>query len=120
MGPPQTTREALLAELLGDVAGLLERVEALHASLHATAEQSAARVAAAGEQAAGAIIAAGERVRADLGRQNDGVVQALQKVAREAREAAGVVNGSARVLPFWPSRRAWARGYWAAPSAACC
>ncbi len=85
MGPPQTTREALLAELLGDVAGLLERVEALHASLPATAEQSAARMAAAGE-----------RVRADLGRQNDGVVQALQKVAREAREAAGVVNGSAR------------------------
>lgn len=100
MAGPQTTREALMAELLGDVARLLDRVEALHTSLPVAADQSAARMAAAGEQAAGSITAAGERVRVDLGRQNETVLQAIQKAAKEAREAALVVNGSAQRFAF--------------------
>jgi hypothetical protein len=55
MAGPQTTREALLAELLGDAGVLLDRIDALKVDLPEVAEDAADRVRAAGDSSAAVI-----------------------------------------------------------------
>jgi ElaB/YqjD/DUF883 family membrane-anchored ribosome-binding protein len=95
MAGPNTHREALIAELLGDVGALLDRAEALNASLPAAVDQAAAKVRAAGETAAGSVKGAGEAFVTSLDAQTKETLKGVQKAAREAQSAAKVVERSA-------------------------
>jgi hypothetical protein len=95
MGAPDTHREALIAELLGDVGALLERTEALQGALPAAADQAAVKVRGAGEMAARDVAAAGERFLAVFDQRAGTALQGVQKAAREAQGAAAVVDRAA-------------------------
>jgi ATPase subunit of ABC transporter with duplicated ATPase domains len=89
---PQTTREALMAELLGDVGVLLDRMEALKVDLPEVAEDAAGKVKAVGDSSAAAIRIATDQAEVRIADALSGI----QTAAREARAAAGVVAGAAR------------------------
>ncbi len=61
MAAPNTHREALIAELLGDVGAMLDRADDLQAAFPVAADAAAGKVRVAGEMAAGGVTAAGER-----------------------------------------------------------
>jgi hypothetical protein len=92
MAGPQTTREALLAELLGDAGVLLDRIDALKVDLPEVAEDAADRVRAAGDSSAAVIRSAIDQAEVRIADALSG----LQATAREAKAAAGIVAGSAR------------------------
>ncbi len=92
MAGPQTTREALLAELLGDVGGLLDRMEVLKVDLPEVADDAADKIKAAGASSAAAIQSATDRAEVRIG----DALASLQTAARDAKAAAAVVAGSAR------------------------
>lgn len=95
MAGPQTTREALLAELLGDVGTLLDRVEVIQAALPQQAEDGASRLASAGEAASTKIAGAADQARRDLSASLAEALEGVQKAATEASGAAAVVSGAA-------------------------
>ena len=69
MNAPRTAREALMAELLGDMDALLERVEALPGQVTASEERLAASVAAleeAGDRFRLAVTAFTEQAKTEL------------------------------------------------------
>ena len=92
MAGPQTAREALLAELLGDVGGLLDRMEVLKVDLPEVADDAADKIKAAGASSAAAIQSATDRAEVRIG----DALSSLQTAARYAKAAATVVAGSAR------------------------
>ncbi|MGR0626563.1 hypothetical protein ACTZIH_25975 (plasmid) [Escherichia coli] len=96
MSGPQSMREALIAELIGDVDGLINRLEGLQSALPEAAEKSAAKVSAAGDSAVRNMTATGEKIRTDFIRDADSVLKALQKATGEAQAASRVVSGSAK------------------------
>ena len=96
MAGPQTAREALIAELIGDVDALIGRAEALHSALPDAAEKAASRVAGAGQNAADDIIQAATALRRELTAEGDTLLKGLQGATKEAQNAARVVDKSAR------------------------
>lgn len=92
MAGPQTTREALMAELLGDVGGLLDRMEALKVDLPELADDMAGKVKAVGDSSAAGIKTASQQAASRIA----DTLESVQIAAREAKAAAGVVTGSAR------------------------
>jgi len=96
MANTQTMREALVAELIGDVDALLQRVEALRTALPEAGTAAAAQVQAAGTQAAQDIAVVSDRLKADLARQAETLRHTLYSVTQEARAAANVVDGTAQ------------------------
>jgi hypothetical protein len=92
---PNTHREALIAELLGDVGTMLDRADELQAAFPVAAEAAAGKVRVAGELAAGGVTAAGERFLAVFDQRTGTVLQGVQEAAREAQEAARVVDRAA-------------------------
>lgn len=92
MASPNTAREALMAELLGDVGVMLDRMEALKVALPEVAEDATDRVRAAGDSSAAAINSAIDQAEIRIADALSG----LQATAREAKAAAGVVAGAAR------------------------
>lgn len=95
MANPNTHREALIAELLGDVGQLLDRAEALKASFPVAGEEAAGKVRAAGQVAAGGVTAAGERFLGVFDQRAAAALQGVQEAAREAQAAARVVDRAA-------------------------
>lgn len=92
MAGPNTAREALLAELLGDAGLLLDRFDALKVDLPDLADDIAGKVKAAGDTSA-----AGIRIAAqEAGTQISDTLGAIQSAAREAKAAAAIVTGSAQ------------------------
>ncbi|EIJ6113775.1 hypothetical protein LJJ21_004738 [Salmonella enterica] len=96
MGSPQTAREALIAELIGDVDALIIRAEALRSALPDAANEAAAKVRHSGERAAEDIGAAAAKLARELTGHGEKVVQGVQSAARDAQAAAKVVDRSAR------------------------
>lgn len=96
MANTQTMREALVAELIGDVDALLQRVEALRMTVPEAGTAAAAQVQAAGTQAAHDIAVASDRLKTDLARQAEALRHTLYSVTQEARAAANVVDGTAQ------------------------
>lgn len=96
MAGPQTTREALMAELLGDVGGLLDRMEALKVDLPELADDMAGKVKAAGDSSAAGIKIASQQAASRIA----DTLESVQNAAREAKAAAAVVTGSARRFAF--------------------
>lgn len=94
MAGPQTTREALLAELLGDVGTLLDRVEAIQATLPQQVEDGASRLSSAGESAAVKIATAADQARSDFTLALTDTLKGVQKAATDAEAAAAVVSGA--------------------------
>lgn len=94
MAGPQTTREALLAELLGDVGELLDRVETIQAALPQQVEDGAARLASAGEAASVKIATATDQARRDFTSALTDALNGVQKAAKDAEAAASVVSGA--------------------------
>ena len=92
MAGPQTAREALLAELLGDAGLLLDRMEALKVELPELAGDIEARVKAAGESSAAGIKTASQQAASRIG----DTLESVQSAAREAKAAAATVTGAAR------------------------
>lgn len=98
MAGPQTTREALMAELLGDVGALLDRAEALQAAMPAVADAAATQVYLAGEDAAKNIKASADSFAALFAGQRDLIAKPMSEAAASISQSAGVVEGSARRL----------------------
>lgn len=98
MAGPQTTREALIAELLGDVGALLDRTEALQAAMPAVADAAATQVFLAGEDAAKNIKASADSFAALLAGQRDQLAKPISEAAASISQSAGIVEGSARRL----------------------
>lgn len=96
MAGPQTAREALIAELIGDVDALIGRAEGLHTALPAAADKAAARVEGAGRTAADDITEAATRLRRELTAEGETLLKGLQGATQEAQKAARVVDQSAR------------------------
>lgn len=97
---PQTTRDALVAELLGDVGLLLDRVEALNKGLPAQADAMTERLGVAVEAAAQRITQSADQARVKIGKAGDDVAAGLKATAGEAKEAARTVSGSAGRFVF--------------------
>ena len=95
MANPNTHREALIAELLGDVGALLDRTEELKASFPVAGEAAAGKVRTAGEMAAGGVTAAGERFLSVFDEKARSVLRGVQEAAGEAQAAARVVDRAA-------------------------
>ena len=91
MNAPRTSREALIAEMLGDLDTLLARVEALPAAVGAAEEKLGATVAAlhdAGDRYRLAVTAFNEQAKADLTEYLDlKTVQVAAKTIDEQRAA---------------------------------
>lgn len=98
MAGPQTTREALMAELLGDVGALLDRAEALQAAMPAVADAAASQVFLAGEDAAKSITASADEFAALLSRQRELMAKPISEAAESISKSADVVEGGARRL----------------------
>lgn len=100
MASPQTTREALIAELLGDVGALLDKADALRAAFPAAADEAAARVKAASERATQDIAAATVQLGRELTTEGERLLQGVQKAAKDTQAAAKVVDRQARRFAF--------------------
>lgn len=98
MAGPNTHREALIAEALGDLGDLLDRVEALKTALPAAVDAAAGKVRGAGETAAGSVNAAGDRVLTEFSKRAAGALDGMVVAAREAHKAAQVVDKAATRL----------------------
>ncbi|MFW1011717.1 hypothetical protein ACEV93_18635 [Vibrio parahaemolyticus] len=96
MGAPQTMREALLAELLGDVDALMQRLEELQTTLPAAADNAAGKVSDAGKAATDEFAQTAAKLRRDLVADSDVLRKELQGVTKETQAAAKVVDQSAR------------------------
>lgn len=97
-GGPRTTREALIAEMLGDLDGLLSRIEALPGQVAAAEEQMAATVAildGAGDKFRLAATAFSDQAKADLAEYLDRKAQEV--VARTMEEQRATMEEAARV-----------------------
>ncbi|KND60577.1 hypothetical protein BVER_05655c [Candidatus Burkholderia verschuerenii] len=95
MAGPNTHREALIAELLGDVGDLLDRAEALKATLPAAVDTAVAKVRGAGETAAGSVNAAGDRFLSEFSKRAAGAMDGMVVAAKESHKAAQVVDKAA-------------------------
>ena len=84
MKPPSTAREALIVEVIGDVAGLLDRVEALMPALDASRQASAD----AGAQLAAGLEALEDRMAAITETARTQVVQHVVRCTEEAARRA--------------------------------
>ena len=91
MKPPCTAREALIAEAIGDVARLLDRVEALMPALDASREAAAE----AGSQLAAGLEALEDRMAAVTETARTQVVQHIVRRTEEAARQAQVVQSRA-------------------------
>ncbi len=100
MAGPQTTREALLAELLGDAGLLLERAEQLRTDLPAVADQAVAKVCKASEQTTQDLAAAMARLSKEMVAEQGKLLHGTQAVARDAHGAAQVVSLQASRFAF--------------------
>jgi hypothetical protein len=98
MAGPNTHREALIAELLGDVDGLLKRAEALHETLPAVTEAAEAKIKAAGEASAAAINEAGVKLSRGLERQGGDLLREIQEGTRQTQAAAKGLRASGAKL----------------------
>lgn len=98
MAGPQTTREALMAELLGDVGVLLDRAEALATTIPEATETAVSQVYLAGEDAAKNIRAAAEQFAALLHREREQIAKPVSEAAASIRTSADLVDGGARRL----------------------
>ncbi|MDF4211165.1 hypothetical protein P2W50_31425 [Pseudomonas protegens] len=98
MSGPQTTREALMAELLGDAGALLDRVEALQVAIPGVTDTAVSQVYLAGEEAAKSIMAAAEEFGALLARERDLIAKPISEATASIRASADVVEGGARRL----------------------
>ena len=96
MAGPQTTREALMAELLGDVGALLDRTEALQAAMPAVADAAATQVYLAGEDAAKNIKAAADSFAALFADQRALIAKSMSEAAASISKSADLVEGNAR------------------------
>lgn len=96
MAGPQTTREALMAELLGDVGALLDRAEALQAAMPAVADAAATQVFLAGEDAAKNIKAAADSFAALFADQRALIAKSMSEAAASISKSADLVEGNAR------------------------
>lgn len=96
MAGPQTTREALMAELLGDVGALLDRIEALQVAMPGVADASASAVFLAGEDASKKITASAEAFVALMAQQRDLVAKPISEAADSISQSADLVDTGAR------------------------
>jgi hypothetical protein len=96
MAGPNTHREALIAELLGDVGELLDRAEALKGSLPTAVDTALGKVRSAGDAAAGGAAVAGERFLMTFDARATLLLRGVQKAAQEAQAAATVVDRASR------------------------
>ena len=96
MAGPQTTREALMAELLGDVGALLDRTEALQAAMPAVADAAATQVYLAGEDAAKNIKASADSFAALFADQRALIAKSMSEAAASISKSADLVEGNAR------------------------
>lgn len=85
MPGPQTAREALIAELLGDVDVLLKKAESLPGAMEAAANLVAAKIETSGD-----------KFRNNFGSETDNFIKKLQPIATEAQKAANVVDSAAK------------------------
>lgn len=98
MAGPQTAREALIAELIGDVDALIERAEVLQASIPAAADEAVRGIVDAGERVVAHLDDATKLLRADLARERAAALQPLQLASKAATDAAAAVTDGARRL----------------------
>lgn len=96
MAGPQTAREALIAELLGDVGALMDRTEALQAAMPAVADAAATQVYLAGEDAAKNIKAAADSFAALFADQRALIAKSMSEAAASISKSADLVEGNAR------------------------
>ncbi|WP_413168804.1 hypothetical protein [Burkholderia latens] len=85
----------MIAELLGDVGPLLDRVEALQSALPSAVDEAVRKVRAAGETAAGAVEASGDVFLGRFNERASKATQAMQGAATDVQNAAKVVDRSA-------------------------
>ncbi|XDJ36622.1 MAG: hypothetical protein V3Q69_13880 (plasmid) [Burkholderia sp.] len=98
MAGGNTHREALLAELLGDVQGLLDRVDELRTGLPATVEAAGAQLRKTVQEATEAVQAANVALSRSIDRQAKDAVVGVQEAAREAKQAAVVRGAGSRLV----------------------
>lgn len=91
-GDPRSKLDIIYQEVLGEVADLVGRVEAVTSQV-AEVIKAESRAAQAIHEASAA---ASEKLRGDLDRACNTTVQKLRTVAREVDAAAGVVGGAAK------------------------
>ena len=96
MAGPQTAREALIAELLGDVGALMDRTEALQAAMPAVADAAATQVYLAGEDAAKNIKAAADSFAALFADQRALIAKSMSEAAASISKSADLVEVNAR------------------------
>lgn len=91
MSGPQTMREALIAELIGDLDTLLTRTEEVKAALPLAADSAARGITAAGEKMLAQTEQSANRLRAELARDAGSIAETVKKAASEANTAATIV-----------------------------
>lgn len=100
MAGPQTTREALIAELLGDVGALLDRADAMQQALPGVADVAASQIHQAGKQVADGIDQQSrqhlQQLRELLEAERAALVAPITEAAKITRTAAETLHDSAR------------------------
>ncbi|RBG50929.1 hypothetical protein BRM42_22075 [Xanthomonas oryzae pv. oryzae] len=98
MAGPTTHREALMAELLGDVQGILDRVEALQAAIPKTVKEAKTELQATVKEGNVHINEACVRLSRVIDQQTKETVKATQAAAGEASSAARELRFARRRL----------------------
>lgn len=98
MATQNTMREALVAELLGDLDALIKRIETLNEALPGTLDAAEARIRQAGEASASAIEQAGVASSRELERQGKGMMQGVENATHQTQTAARAFQGAGRTL----------------------
>lgn len=94
-GAVTTAREAIVAELIGDVAGLVDRAERLVPVLTEAAEVAATRLEEAARQAAASGVEGVRQAAAAAAIERKALLADAQAVAKEVKGAAAIVRGQA-------------------------
>jgi len=96
MSSPQTMREALVAELIGDLDTLIARTEELKATLPRAADQAAQKIADSADAILKKVEQSSSQLRIDLTRDAAIIATSIQKSTGEAKAAAALVEKAGR------------------------
>ena len=98
---PTTMREAMVAEVLGDIGNLLTRLENVSKSLPEATEKAISKIRAALELSSGDLTSSGEKITREFDIHLKESLGNIRQVSKDVQQAAKLVDKSAHRLAIY-------------------
>ncbi|WP_156955813.1 hypothetical protein [Solidesulfovibrio alcoholivorans] len=98
---PTTMREAMVAEVLGDIGNLLTRVESVNKALPDATEKAISKIRAALELASGDLTSSGERLTREFDVYLKESLGSIRQVSKDIQQAAKLVDKSSHRIAIY-------------------